>query len=181
MFAIQKRLLILLLLEDIVDWVLFTKRTVCFIKGNLETCFIKTKYEVQLIFLKKITWKQRRDVLASEKGLQPIKINTPPVISHLSWHGTVCPRFCFCVQQQVFEYSGSYIAVASKVSSWTKSHVPNWFAEKGKKRKAACQSRLSCWQIFMLSSYQALKFADFNIGWCGNWSLTVRRCWTTST
>ena len=25
-------------------------------------------------------------------------------------------------------------------------------------------------------SYQSLNFADFNIGWCGNWSFTVRLC-----
>ena len=34
--------------------------------------------------LKKFTWKQSRDVLASVKGLQVIKVITPPVINHLS-------------------------------------------------------------------------------------------------
>ena len=34
-FAIQKRSLILLLLEDIVDWALFTVSKTCFIKANL--------------------------------------------------------------------------------------------------------------------------------------------------
>ena len=33
---------------------------------------------------KKTTWKQRRNVLSSEKGLQLIAVITPPVINHLS-------------------------------------------------------------------------------------------------
>ena len=78
---------------------------------------------------KKTTWKQRRDFLASDKGLQLIKVNTPPVISHLFWYGAACSRPCFYVQQQQdFEYSGSYETRASKVSSRTNSNRPNWFA-----------------------------------------------------
>ena len=49
-----------------------------------------------------------------------------------------------------------------------------------KKQKAVCQSRLSSRQKFVSSSDQALKFVNFNIGWCGNWSLTVRLCSLTS-
>ena len=33
---------------------------------------------------RKTTWKQRRNVLSSEKGLQLIAVITPPVINHLS-------------------------------------------------------------------------------------------------
>ena len=40
--------------------------------------------------VKKPTWKQRRNVLLSEKGLQLIADITPPVINHLSWYGAVC-------------------------------------------------------------------------------------------
>ena len=36
--------------------------------------------------------------LGVRKGLQLIKVITLPVIRHLSWYGTVCPRSCFCVQ-----------------------------------------------------------------------------------
>ena len=83
-----------------------------------------------IAFSKKNTWKQKTDVLESEKGLQLIKLNTLSVINHLFWHGTGCPLFSFCVQQQVFEYSDSYKARASKVSRWAKSQVPDWFAQK---------------------------------------------------
>ena len=46
----------------------------------------------------------------------------------------------------------------------TKSHLPNCFAWKGYKQKAVCQSRIFSWQNFVLSSYQPLKFTNFNIG-----------------
>ena len=36
---------------------------------------------------KKITWKHRRDVLASEKVLQLLKVVIPPIINRLSWNG----------------------------------------------------------------------------------------------
>ena len=40
--------------------------------------------EVRLLSLKHTTWKQRNVILASDKGLQLIKVNTPPFINHLS-------------------------------------------------------------------------------------------------
>ena len=45
-----------------------------------------TKFENEflLLFLKRINWKQRRDVLASKKWLQLIKVNTVPAINLLS-------------------------------------------------------------------------------------------------
>ena len=100
------------------------------LKGNLPSIkrhhVVKFRSEVRLLSLKRTTWKQRRDILASERGLQLIKVITPPVINHLSWFGPVCPRSCFCVQQK-FDYSFSYKVGTSKVSTFTKSHVPNWF------------------------------------------------------
>ena len=69
---------------------------------------------------------ERRDILASERGLHLIKVFTPPDINHLSWYGPVCPRSCFFVQQK-FNYPVSYKVRTSKVSSFTKSHVPNRF------------------------------------------------------
>ena len=36
------------------------------------------------IVSKRTTWKQRRDILASERALQLIKVLTPPAINHLS-------------------------------------------------------------------------------------------------
>ena len=47
------------------------------------------------IVSKRTTSKPRRDVLASEKGLQLSKVITPPVINHLSWYGAVFLRSCF--------------------------------------------------------------------------------------
>ena len=79
----------------------------------------KFQSEVRLLSLKRTTWKQRRDILVSERGLQLIKVNTPPVIKHLSGYGAVCPRSCFCVPQK-FGYPVSYKAGTSKVSTFTK-------------------------------------------------------------
>ena len=45
---------------------------------------VKFQSEVRLLSLKCTTWKQRRDILASERGLQLIKVFTPPVINRLS-------------------------------------------------------------------------------------------------
>ena len=46
---------------------------------------------------KKTTWRQRRNVLSSEKGLQLLAIITPPVINQLSGYGTDCSCPSFCV------------------------------------------------------------------------------------
>ena len=58
------------------------------LKGNLQRIkrhhVVKFQSEVRLLSLKRTTWKQRRDILASEIGLQLIKIIAPPVINHLS-------------------------------------------------------------------------------------------------
>ena len=70
------------------------------------------------------TWRQRREVLSSQKLLQLIKVITLPTGNHYSWYGSVCSRPCFCKQEE-FEYSDSYRAGNSKVSSWRKSHVQN--------------------------------------------------------
>ena len=58
------------------------------LKGNLQSIKRQhvTKFQsaVRLLSLKRTTWKQIRDLLASEKGLQLIKVITPPAINHLS-------------------------------------------------------------------------------------------------
>ena len=78
------------------------------------------------IIFKTYNLEAKRDILASEKGLQLIKVITPPVINHLYWYEAICPRSCFCVQQK-FDYRVNYKAGTSKVSTFTKSHVPDWF------------------------------------------------------
>ena len=45
---------------------------------------VKFQDEVWLLSLKRTTWKRRRNVLLSEKGLQLIAFITPLVINHLS-------------------------------------------------------------------------------------------------
>ena len=98
------------------------------LKGNLQSIkrhhVVTFHSEVRLLSLKRTTWKRRRDILASERGLQLTKVITPPVLNHLSCYGPVCPRSCFCVQQK-FDHSVRYKAGTSKVSTFTKSHVPN--------------------------------------------------------
>ena len=96
----------------------------------------KFQAEVRLFSVERIFWKQRRDVLTCEKRLQFTEVITSPVIHHLSWHKAVFPSLCFSVQQkQEFEYTGSYETRASKVSSWTKSQIPKWFAERENEQK----------------------------------------------
>ena len=113
------------------------------------------------------------------KRLQLIKVITPSVLNQISWHGAVCSCSCFCIQQE-FEYPVNYRAGTSKISTFTKSHVPKWFTQEGNKQKAACQSRRFSQQNVVLSSYQALNCADLKIEWCGNWIITVTFCSTTS-
>ena len=45
---------------------------------------VNFRNKVRLLSLKRTTWKQRRNVLSPEKGLQLIAVITPPVINHLS-------------------------------------------------------------------------------------------------
>ena len=47
---------------------------------------------------KQLTWKPTRDVLASENGLEPVKVISLLMKNHLFWHRAVCSRACFCVQ-----------------------------------------------------------------------------------
>ena len=58
------------------------------LKGNLQAIkrdhVVKFQDEVWLLSLKRTTWKQRRNVLLSEMGLQLIAVITPPFINHLS-------------------------------------------------------------------------------------------------
>ena len=44
----------------------------------------KAWFNVRLLSLKRTTWKERTDILASGRGLQLIKVITPTVINHLS-------------------------------------------------------------------------------------------------
>ena len=65
----------------------------------------KFQNEFRLLSPKRTIWKQRREILASERGLLLIKVITPPVINHLSSYGAVCPPSCFCVQKSLITHS----------------------------------------------------------------------------
>ena len=76
---------------------------VILLKGNLQSTrrhhVAKFHSEIRLVSLSWTTWKQRNEVLASEKGLQLIKGITPLVINRLSWCGAVPSRRCFYSQR----------------------------------------------------------------------------------
>ena len=65
---------------------------------------------------------------------------------------------CFCVQQQVFEYSVSYKAGTSKLSNWPNCHVLKWLVEKEINKKFFAEAdslldkSLSCSRIKLSSS-----------------------------
>ena len=65
------------------------------LKGNLQSIkrhhVAKFQTEVWLLSLERTTWKQRRDILASERSWQLLKVILSPVINHLSWYWAVCP------------------------------------------------------------------------------------------
>ena len=58
------------------------------LKGNLQSIkrhhVVNFQREVRLLLLKRTTWKQKRGILPSERGLQIIKVITPAVINQLS-------------------------------------------------------------------------------------------------
>ena len=63
--------------------------------GNFE--FVEVVNFEFIDSLKRKTWKQRRNILLSEKRLQLIAVIKPPVINHLYRFGAVCPCPSFCV------------------------------------------------------------------------------------
>ena len=76
-----------------------------------------------------------------------------------------------------------------KTQSFTKQELPKFQASQNPtckivslkeeiNKKYLCQSRLSGRQIFVLSTKQALNFADFRLGWRTNSNFTVRLCST---
>ena len=68
--------------------VFFCECIINLLKGNLQSIkrhdVVKFESEVQLLSLKRTSWKQKRDILTSERDLLLIKSITPPVINHLS-------------------------------------------------------------------------------------------------
>ena len=78
-----------------------TECIVNLLQGNLQAVkrhhVVKFQDEIWLVLLKSTTWKHRRNVLSSEKGLPLIAVITPPVINQLSWYRAVCSCPSLCI------------------------------------------------------------------------------------
>ena len=101
--------------------------TVNLLKGNMQGNKRpdKTSNGSTIAFSKELHMEAKKRRSDVRKGLQLKTVITLYLMNDLSRFGAVCFRPCFCVQQQEFEHSGSYKIGVSRVSSWTKSHIPN--------------------------------------------------------
>ena len=112
------------------------------LKGNLQSIkrhhVAKFKREVQLLSLKRTTWKQKRDILASERELQLIKVNTPPVINHLSRYGAV-----FLVPASVYKSLINQSVTKQELPKYQPSQNPTYQIDSLKKeinKKLFCKA-----------------------------------------
>ena len=113
----------------------------------------KIQNEVRLLSWKRTTWKQRKDFLVSEKALQLIKVISPPVISHSSWHGLVCSR-----PPSVYNKSLNTKPVPKQEIS-TYQALQNTMYQTDSlemNKELIAKSRFFTRQNFLLSAYQAL-------------------------
>ena len=161
----------------------FCEGIVNLLKRNLESIkrYHVAKFQKNWFFFpKRTTWKQTRDLLASQNGWQLIKILTTAVISN--W---------LDMEQFNFVNVSLYNNKSLSTHSVTKSKLAKFqvgenavyqinLLRREKIKKFFCRSRDFSRQIFVLSMYQGLEFADFTNGWCRNWGLVVRLCSTTA-
>ena len=68
--------------------------------------------------------------MSSQKGLLLLKTNSPFVINHLSWDGTVCSSTSFCLQQQQ-QPNHCHKTRTTQIKTWPNSHVPQRYPKKG--------------------------------------------------
>ena len=103
------------------------------LQGNLSGVkrrhVVKYRDEIHELSLKITTWKQRRSLLSSEKGLLLIKTISPFVNNHLSWDGTVCSSTSFCAQQQQ-QPNLCHKIRNTQIQTWANSHVPQRYVKK---------------------------------------------------
>ena len=95
------------------------------LKGNLQAIkrhhVVKFQDKVRLLLLKRRTWKQRRNVLSSEKGLQLIAVITP---LHL-------PSLIICLDMEQFVLVPASVYNKSVTTqSVTKQELPKYKAEQ---------------------------------------------------
>ena len=104
------------------------------LQGNLPEVkrrhVLKYRDKIHQLTVKRTTWKQRRSLLPSQKGLLLIKTISPFVINHLSWDGTVCSGTSFCLQQQQ-QLNQCHKTRTTQIQTWANSHVPQRYVKKG--------------------------------------------------
>ena len=103
--------------------------------------------------MKGLTWKQSRDLLAYEKGLQPMKVKTIPSLNIWLDLQLFVPRSC---SQPKFKHSVSYKAGSSIVSSFT-IHLIDSLKKKNNKKAfdkadSSVDKNLSCPRITLSNS-----------------------------
>ena len=153
------------------------------LKGNLQSkrWYHLTKFqnEVQILSLKKSLWSKEETfwhpkIIYSSKKLWLI----PCLTLYLDMEQFVLVPVSV-YNKKLNTQSGTEHELPKHQAART---IPRtkMIRSRRKQTKTVCQSSLFSRQKFVLSSYQALKFADFNIGWFGNWSFTVRLCSTNA-
>ena len=116
--------------EDFIQF--FSKCIVNLLLGNLSEVkrshVLKYRDKNDELSLKRTTWKQRRSLLSSQKGLL-LKTKLPLVNNHLSWDGSVCSSSLFCLQQQQ-PPNHCHKTRTTQIQSWAGSHVPERYDKK---------------------------------------------------
>ena len=97
---------------------------------------------------------------------------------------------CLDMEQFVFLLASAYkkclisqSIVKQEFSKYQRLRNPAYQIDSLKeqmKKKATYRGRLSSRQVFVWSPYQTRKFADFYIGWWGDWTFTARLCSTAA-
>ena len=100
--------------------------------------FLKYSDRVHELSVKRTTYKQRRSLLASQKGVMLKKKIPPFVINHLSWDGTSCSSTSFCLQQQQ-QPNESHKTRTTQIQTWANSHVPQRYVKKKKLTNSLAQ------------------------------------------
>ena len=137
----------------------------------------KFQSENQVLSLERTTWKQRRDILASDKALQLIKVFTPPVINH-------------CLDMEQFVVVPASVCNKNLITrSVTKHELPKYQPSqnatyqfdsfKKEINKKFFPRSLFSRQNFDLSTYLAPKFTNVNFIGCRNCIFPIRLCSTT--
>ena len=116
---------------------------------------LKYRDDIHELSSKRTTWKQRRSLLSSQRGLL-LKNNFPFVVNHLTWDGTVCSSTSFCLQHQQ-QPNHCHKTRTTQIQTWAKSHVTERYDKKGKKPTPYHKCYTSIKQSIGVSTHQAVK------------------------